>query len=130
VPNEKIPNDSDTILRRLWMVVHSMLEQDKTLKPTDKAEFLQKVKNYPEEKFISKVKDKANAAQESVTSWGGLFSEGMYPTLFCLQCFNRFLYVDVFYSVRVPCARPRRIDVLSREGAAFRRLHVTTAVTM
>lgn len=81
------PEDKDErILRHLWLNVYNLLEQDENLKPATKAEYLENVKSYPEGDFIGKVRGMVNAGQESVTSWGSLFSDGTYLIFFCLQC--------------------------------------------
>jgi len=74
----KHDDNNDYILDVIWSPVNKMLRQDKNLKLTTEEEFLEKAKNYPDGDFISKVKNLANAAETSVTSWGGLFREGTY----------------------------------------------------
>ncbi len=94
-PQKNLPDDE--LLERLWMPVQRMLRDDEKIQPAPINEFLRKVKDYPEDVFISKVKDTAKAGQESVTNWGVLFGEGVYSFLFFLQCSNHLPYLDVFY---------------------------------
>jgi hypothetical protein len=97
-PEKNLPDN--VLLSCLYNSVQTMLRDDEKIQVAPRNEFLRKVKDYPEDVFISKVKDTAKAGQEAVTSWGVLFNEGVYSFLFFLQCSNHLPYLDVFYCDR------------------------------
>ena len=82
------------ILDNVYSSIHNMHEQEKVPNTASKEEFMQKVKSYPQEKFISEVKDIVNTREPS--NWIPIVVNGMYSISFYLWCSNHFPYRYVY----------------------------------
>lgn len=78
----------------VYSSICEMHEQEKVPNTASKEEFMQKVKSYPQEKFISELKDIVNTGKES--NWIPIVVNGMYSISFYLWCSNHFPHRYVY----------------------------------